>query len=272
MVEGGGQMGLLEIILLGIVQGITEFLPISSSGHLVVGARLLEIAGSTMPQDLLEVNIVLHVGTLLSVLVVYWKWRMLGEERRVALLLVVGTLPAVAVTLLLKALDLEVPQSPLVAGCLFPVTAVLLLYAARGEAGAGDYIHLSWWRCLLIGRFPAGAILPAISRIVATIAAGLLGGLSRQSAATFAFLLALPAIGGAGILEAATLVEGYQQTKQWGVTTPLPHLLIGLLVSFAVGLLALYGLLRIIQHGRLYVFAYYLIPLGLVVVFWQLRF
>ncbi len=258
-------MGLLEILILSIVQGITEFLPVSSSGHLVVSAAVLEALGSRPPQDLIEVNIVLHLGTLLAVLIFYWRrvWRLLGEDRRVIPLLIVGTLPAVLIGLPLKKLAPQVLESPLLAGLMFPVTAGLLIWGSSRQAGDGQYTQLSLRQSLLIGLFQAFAILPGISRSGATIMAGLALGQRRDSAATFAFLLAIPAIAGAGVLETLDLLQGASTTTAAG------SLLLGAVVSCVVGLASLWWLIRLVERGRLTIFAYWLIPLGLVVTLWQ---
>ncbi|NOZ40539.1 MAG: undecaprenyl-diphosphate phosphatase [Planctomycetes bacterium] len=261
-------MPLWEIILLGIVQGLTEFLPVSSSGHLVVANSLLEWLGNEPVENLLEVSIVLHLGTLVAVLVFYRREivRLLGDDRRVIPILIVGTIPAVVFGLLLKkGMDADlVLENPLLSGLMFPVTAAVLLWVSRRAPSDIEYTQLTWQKSLAIGLMQAIAILPGISRSGFTIAAGLGVGLSRQSAATYAFLLAIPTIGGAGLL------EGIDAMKEGTTGTPILNLLIGFLVSFGVGWVALKLLVRWVQQGRLAMFAYYLFPLGVAVVAWQL--
>ena len=255
-------MDLVQMLLLAIVQGITEFLPVSSSGHLVVANSLLP---EKLP-NIVAVEIALHLGTLASILVFYWRrvWRLLGEDRRVIGLLIVGTLPAVAFGLPLHYLGKGILQSPLLAGLLFPVTAGLLIWGSRQAEGETKYLDLNWKQALLIGLFQAFAILPGISRSGSTIAAGLIVGLKRESAGVFAFLLAIPAILGAGVLESRELL------KEPSVGAAPSLLFVGALVSFFVGLAALAWLSRLVQHGRLQYFAYWLIPLGICVTIWQL--
>jgi len=264
-------MPLWEIILLGIVQGLTEFLPVSSSGHLVVANAILEALGSEPVEDLIEVSIVLHLGTLVAVLVFYRReiLRLLGADRRAIPLLIVGTIPAVLFGLLIKkgpfdGLGKLILESPLVAGLMFPVTAAALFWVSRREPGETDYPDLTWQRSLAIGLLQAVAILPGISRSGLTIAAGLGVGLNRQASATYAFLLAIPVIAGAGLL------EGLEAMKAETTGTPPFNLAIGFWVSFMVGWVALKLLVRWVQQGRLAMFAYYLIPLGIAVVAWQL--
>ncbi len=264
-------MSLWEIILLGIVQGLTEFLPVSSSGHLVVANSLLEALGGKPVEDLVEVSIVLHLGTLLAVLAFYRREivRLLGTDRKAIPQLIVGTIPAVIFGLVIKkgpfeGLEKLILENPLVAGLMFPVTAAALLWVSRREPGELDYPQLTWQKSLLIGLMQAAAILPGISRSGFTIAGGLGVGLSRQAAATFAFLLAIPVIAGAGLLESLDAMEA-------GTTGTSPfNLAVGFAVSFAVGWAALKLLVGLVQRGRLAMFAYYLIPLGVTVLGWQL--
>ncbi|MCA9229293.1 MAG: undecaprenyl-diphosphate phosphatase [Planctomycetales bacterium] len=265
-------MSLWEIILLAIVQGLTEFLPVSSSGHLLVANRLLETLGQPPVADLLEVSIVLHLGTLAAVLVFYRReiTRLFGSDRRVIGLLILGTIPAAVLGILLKKVVPEelsklILENALLAGFMFPLTALLLVWSERRSPGEHDYPQLGWGKVFFIGMFQAVALLPGVSRSGATIAAGLAAGLQRNAAATFAFLLALPAIAGAGLLESLEIVEA-------GTTgTPLGTLATGFLVSMAVGLVALRMLISWVNRGRLSLFAYYLVPLGVVVIAWQLQ-
>ncbi len=265
-------MSLVEIIILSIVQGLTEFLPVSSSGHLVVANAVLEAMGRPPSPDVLEVNIALHLGTLLSVLVYYRREiaRLLTSDRRVIPLLVVGTIPAAIVGVLFKKvlpdeMTKSVLENPLVAGCLFPVTALILIAASRWKSSVDrDYTRMSFADALLIGLAQAIAILPGISRAGATIAAAQGVGLRSDSAATFAFLLAIPAIAGAGVLEGLDIVKAGATNTDW------PLLVVGVALSFAVGLAALTLLIRFVRAGRLTVFAWYLVPLGVAVVAWQL--
>jgi undecaprenyl-diphosphatase len=270
-------MGLVEIIVLAIVQGLTEFLPVSSSGHLVVASAVLDALGCTLPPDdeLLAVEIVLHLGTLLAILLFFWREvrALVGRDRRLIPLLIVGTLPAVAVGLPLKYLASGVLVSPLVAGCLFPVTALLLMWASRRPEGSLPYREMGYGGALIVGLMQTLALLPGISRSGATIAGGLFCGLDRRSAGVFAFLLGIPAMAGAGALEVAELAKSYLAggTAATGATQPA-LLVLGLIVSLVVGLVALAWLIRWVQQGRLTLFAWYLFPLGVAVVVWQLFF
>ncbi|TWT36728.1 Undecaprenyl-diphosphatase [Posidoniimonas corsicana] len=268
-------MPLFDLILLAIVQGLTEFLPVSSSGHLVVTNAVLQALGGEQVDfdQMLEVNIVLHVGTLLAVVAFYWRelTRLLTTDRRVALLLIVGTIPAAVIGFPLKHFAEETLNSPLLAGLMFPVTAAILYFGSRvrQDDGGADYQDLSYGRVLGIGAMQALALLPGISRSGSTIAGGLAAGLSRQAAGTFAFLLAVPAIGGPGLIEVVKLIKRSGEESAASSVAPL-DLAIAAVVSFAVGYLALWQLLKFVRQGRLALFCWYLVPLGVAVTAWQL--
>lgn len=260
---------LWQVLVLAVIQGVAEFLPISSDGHLTVAAPLLFPSGQT--PEMLDLTITLHLGTLGSILV-YYRSRVLAllhEDRRVLGRMLLGTLPAVVLVLVGKTL-LErwfepILQSTLVAGLMLPVTGIVLLWSLYGRPGDRDYRHLTWLDALLIGCAQATAILPGLSRSGTTIAAGLGRGLSRGSAATFSFLLAIPALAGAG------LYEGYALLKDGHALSTSPtNLAIGAAVSFFVGLAALRGLSAALSANKLHWFGWYCIALGGLVLVWQL--
>jgi undecaprenyl-diphosphatase len=265
-------MTLVEIIVLAVIQGLTEFLPVSSSGHLVVAGALLESLGYRPPGELLEVEIVLHVGTLLAILVFFWRQvlELVGRDRRLIPLLIVGTIPAAVIGVPLKEYAPGLLENPLLAGCMFPLTAAILIWASRRPEGDTPYRDLSYGGVIKIGLLQALALLPGVSRSGATIGGGLACGLDRRSAGVFAFLLAIPAIGGAGVLELAELAHRHASAAPAAGATSPAVLAIGAIVSMVVGLGALAWLLRWIQQGRLVWFAWYLLPLGAAVVAWQL--
>jgi len=253
-------MTLLEVVVLAIVQGVSEFLPISSSGHLVVVSALLGRAPSA------DLNIVLHAGTLLSILVFFWRrvLRLLREDRRVIGLIVVGTIPAAVAGLIIKYRYRGLLEDPLLTGFMLIVTGLLLLATLRLPKGELRYPDLSASKSFSIGLFQASALLPGISRSGSTIFGGLLAGLSREAAATFSFLLAIPAIAGATTLELRDLLATGTSS------VPVSYLGVGCGIAFGVGLVSLAWLFRWIESGRLHYFAYWCIPLGLGVVAWQL--
>lgn len=258
-------MELVYTVILGVVQGLAEFLPISSSGHVVVvGALIDAMTGKTLP-NLETTNIVLHFGTLISVFVVFWNriWRLLGEDRRALGLLAVGTAPIVVSGLLVKFCFSQVFEQPVISGFMLVVTGLMLIWASRFQSGSVNYVDMSYRQAFTIGLFQAVAVLPGISRSGATISAGLYVGLRRDAAATFSFLLAIPAI---CMAMAAGLLDIIQDGPD---SESLFALAVGAVVSFAVGLAALLWLLKWLQKGRLRDFAYWCIPMGILVIVWQ---
>jgi undecaprenyl-diphosphatase len=264
-------MQLLDVIIMAIVQGITEFLPISSDGHLVLTGAILQAFGRPKPDDVLEVELILHLGTLAAVLIFYWRdiIRVLTTERRAIVPIILGTIPAVLIGLPIeKGLPHDWHEwllgDPLLAGIGFLITAAFLWWGARHMSGTQEYPTIRPRQALTIGLMQAFAILPGVSRSGLTIGTGLATGLERSNAAAYSFLLAIPVIGGAGLLKIVSLV------KAGHTGTAIPDLAVGFIVSLIVGLGALALLLRWLRHGRLMGFVYYLIPLGIATIAWQL--
>lgn len=258
------QFQLWQILVLAVVQGVTEFLPVSSSGHLVIVAGLLAPGGSTKDLDIADVNIVLHLGTLVSILVFYWQriWKLLNEDRRAVGLLIVASLPAAIIGIPIKLWFSQILESPYIAGALLPMTGVILLWAARCKPGDQTYQTMSYGQAFTIGLSQAVAIMPGISRSGTTISTGLRLGLSPQSAATFSFMMAIVAIGGAGLLE---VISAFRHPIQG---SPLSHLIAGAVVSCVVGLGSLWVLVRWLERGRFQAFAYWCIFAGVGILIW----
>jgi undecaprenyl-diphosphatase len=259
-------MPLWQVLVLAVVQGITEFLPISSDGHLVLFANLLN--ENTENLDVSSVVIALHMGTLGSIIVFYWQrlWALVRQDRRVIPLLIIGTIPAVLLGLPIKLLaEKAILESPLLAGLMFPVTGMLLIWSSGRPQGKVDYRQLSWKEAAAIGAAQAAAILPGLSRSGSTISTALGLGLTRESAATFSFLLAVPALAGAGVLEVISILK---EGDFHPAVAPL-DLTLGVVVSFVVGLAALWVLVRMLERGRFAIFGWYCIALGIGVTIWQ---
>jgi len=250
----------VSVLILAVVQGVAEFLPISSSGHLVLLNELLGIDEGSV-----ELNIVLHVGTLVAIVAFYWRQilALLTSDRRVVGLLIVGTIPAAVIGVIVKTQFEDVLSNVWLTGFTFPLTGAMLLMLPRMPETKRDYPELSYGRAFLIGLAQAFALLPGISRSGSTIVAGIAVGLKRQAAATFSFLLAIPVILGAGAIEAAHMIRAGQTTTTPGV------LLLGAAVAFGVGLFSLACLVRWLNHGHLYRFAWWVIPLGLAILVWK---
>lgn len=249
---------MFESILLGIVQGLTEFLPVSSSGHLVLAQSLLPgFDGPAVAFDVL-----LHAGTLAAVLI-YFRHDLAGmasdfahpRERslHLPLLLALGTVPAALVGVLFEDSIKPLFTSPRSASIGLLITAFLLFLAWKvGTQGRRSLLSLTIWSALLIGVFQAVAIIPGISRSGATIAAGVFLGLSGQDAARFSFLLSIPAIAGAFLLESGALI---------GMESPAFYLA-GATAAALTGWASIAFLMKLLGRGRLLPFALYCLAVG----------
>lgn len=251
----------LQVIVLGIVQGIAEFLPISSSGHLVLTEQLLGQLGGHSIATGKELEVMLHVGTLLSILVVYAHdlWKIAFQPRTIAIL-VVATIPAAVVGLLLEDWFEQAFDSPMIAGFGLLVTAALLWVAQRMERARFNDGDLPWANAIVIGMFQAVALVPGISRSGSTISGGLLTGVDRLSATRFSFLLAIPVTLGAVLLTTKKIVE------EGGLSVDTGPLLLGIVVSFVTGLLTLRWLIRLISQRKLHWFSIYCASVGLLTI------
>jgi undecaprenyl-diphosphatase len=259
---------LFEILIISIVQGIGEFLPISSSGHLAVTEHLFGRFGKPLTgseADFIKLEILLHFGTLIAVLIVF-RQRVLdlfGKDLRLIPLLIIGTLPAVVVGLLVKKFAPWIETELYIISACFAVTGFLLIASLRSQEGEKTCSTMTWIDALVIGSVQAIAILPGLSRSGSTIVAGLFRRLRREEAATFSFLLSIPVIGGSGILELKGLLKPNPEPNSLA-----PYLLvIGMFVSCVVGIAALVWLLDWLKRGKLWYFAIWLFlmcPLTLV--------
>lgn len=238
-------MTLLQAILLGVVQGITEFLPISSSGHLILGETLLNLH----VEDLKTFDVVVHVGTLLAILIYFWKD--LWETRRWPWL-ILGTIPAVFVGLFLEEQIDAIFRSALTVGFVMILVGCLFMIP-ESWALKTKTKKLNWWRALLIGIAQAIAIIPGVSRSGSTIFTGTMLGMQREEAARFSFLLGSIAIAGAGILTAFDLDNA---PVEWDV------LLVGFISSLVAGFFSVKWLMQYLKHHSLRVFGVYLMILG----------
>jgi undecaprenyl-diphosphatase len=250
--------------ILGVVQGLTEFLPVSSSGHLVLFQSWLPVSGDPVAFDL-----ALHLGTLLPVLWVY-RGDLIGVVRdttagegpfmqrtgvRLMLMLVVATIPTAVIGLGFEDLFTSLFHNPVAVSVAFAVTGTFLWftkYASKGEIQAHN---LSFGKAIVIGLAQGLAITPGISRSGSTIAAGMFLGMDRQAAARYSFLLAIPTIVGAFALKAGDLsIDGASATP----------IIVGVVASAVSGYAALRLLIHLVKAGDFSKFAYYLWPLAVV--------
>ncbi|MBR4834311.1 MAG: undecaprenyl-diphosphate phosphatase [Thermoguttaceae bacterium] len=294
-------MDAIKILILAIVQGIGEFLPISSSGHLTVLGDILFSDSTLLDEEkMFTLNILLHAGTLGAVLIYFWRQicEAFFKTPRTLALIVVGSIPTVAIGLAMKKFADPLLDSPKVAGFCFIITGILLLTLVRGKKKSAQDEYLeeaermsseeageieafkdgktleqtSWFDALFIGFAQGCAVLPGISRSGSTIAGGVLRGLSRETAATYSFLLSIPVIAGGALLEIVDMIGGYKASgKPFDLQSdPLLTLyLLGAAVSFGVGLVALVYLMRWLKAGKIHYFAYWLFVFGPFTIIWS---
>lgn len=247
---------------MGALQGATEFLPVSSSGHLVVAQQWL---GLDLPAVTLAVfDVALHAGTLLAVLCYYWRTIrqiLRGHAWRLAGYLVIGTLPAALIGIPCKSLIESLFASVTVVAYAWLVTGVFLwcTHYLRGETAQ----PVTGRRALVVGIAQAFAMIPGISRSGATIATGLFLRISPLEAARFSFLLAIPAIGGSLLME-------FGHLSALGPTM-IPQLIVGVISAAIVGYLAIRWLIALIVRGQLRWFGCYCFSAGLLTLYFSRR-
>jgi undecaprenyl-diphosphatase len=264
-------MTTVETIILGIIQGLTEFLPVSSSGHLVVGKNLL---GLREPELLLDT--VLHFGTLMAVCLYFREdlrqiirevWRLIpkaqgprpepGPHARLAFMVVIGSIPTALIGLIFKDPLERLFGSPAIVGAMLVVTGLIVGITRLIPEAHGRRDQVTILMALAIGAAQGLAIVPGISRSGATIVCGLLLGLNRDLAGRFSFILCIPAIIGALLLQ----LDMAAVTRVGAVS-----LVVGFFVSALVGFLALRLLMRIVRRGHFYYFAPYCWAIGLLTI------
>jgi len=260
-------MDFLQSLILGIVQGLTEFLPVSSSGHFEIGHALLGVKGDSN----LVFVIIVHLATVLSTLVVFrkdivklfsaffsFRWT---EEMRYVCILLVSSIPVVIVGLLFKdEIESLFTGNLTFVGSMLIVTAILLAFSSFVKPKDKP---IGWWDSFIIGVAQAISVLPGISRSGSTIATGLLLGKKREDMARFSFLMALIPIIGANIVE---FIEGSGNSAP-EQTIGLMPLAVGFLAAFLSGLFACKVMINIVKKGKLIYFAMYCLIVGLLAIF-----
>jgi undecaprenyl-diphosphatase len=260
-------MNLIQALILGIVQGATEFLPISSSGHLVLVPWLF--GWEFDPKAAFVFDVLVQWGTIVAVigyfrhdlfelgrawLLAVWKRQPFEDpQAKLAWLLLVATLPAALLGLLLKSTVERTFDQPLTVSFFLLATAALLYFAEHGSRPFKSMTAIAWADSLWIGFAQSLALFPGISRSGATIAGGLFRGLEREEAARFSFLLSVPTMLGAGLIAIIDLFNTANPLEQIG------PLLVGFLAAIMTGWVAIHWLLRFLQHRKLYAFSVYCI-------------
>lgn len=255
-------MTLLEALILGIVQGLTEFLPVSSSGHLVIVQKLFGIEGGVI-----FFNVAVHLATLAAVCIALWEEVVKLIKKPICKmtgLLIVATIPAVIAGLFLNDLFDSVTASGATVGIGLLVTGAVLLVTTRMKPGKRSLENLKWHDALISGIAQAVAIVPGISRSGMTITANLSLKMKRELAVKFAFLMSIPVILGGFVLETYQLVTEGSAGIEW-----MP-VAIGMIAAGVSGYFAIKFFIRTVMKGNLKWFAFYAFAIGILVLIDQL--
>lgn len=273
-------MDWIQALILGVVQGLTEYLPVSSSGHLTIGSALFGVDGEAN----LTFNIAVHVATVLSTCCILWKeivwifkdlfafkW---NEGTKYALNIIVSMIPIGIVGILLKdkveaIFNPETSQnifgnSLFIVGCCLMLTALLLTFSYFAKPRQRDSI--SPWHAFVIGIAQACAVLPGLSRSGSTIATGLILGNKKERLAQFSFLMVIPPILGEALLDFKDLIGGDAAANGATTTIDTFPLIVGFLAAFIVGCLACKWMINIVKKGKLIWFAIYCAVVSILVI------
>lgn len=271
-------MTYFKAIILGLVQGLAEFLPISSSGHLALLQGLFGIEG----ESVLTFAVLLHVGTLVSVFVCYWKdiWELIIElcvtikdiftgkglrlkerpVRKLGVMIIVATIPTAVIGVLFNDIFEGLYSSFIAIGIGFIVTGVLMFLAERMGSANRSIEHMNFRNALFIGALQGVAICPGVSRSGSTLIGGLTTGLKREFAVKFAFLISIPSILGSVVLEVPDAVK---EGMDPAIIGPI---IAGMTVAAVSGIIAIKGMIKIVSDKKLSYFSYYVWVLGAVTI------
>lgn len=265
-------MNEIQAIVLGLVQGLTEYLPVSSSGHLAIGSYLFGIDG----EENLTFTILVHIATVLSTLVILWKevsWIFKGlfqfqmnNETRYFINILISMIPVGIVGLFFKdAVEKVFGSGLLIVGCMLLLTASLLAFSYFAKPRQKE--TLSKKDAFIIGLAQAVAVMPGLSRSGSTIATGLLLGNKKEKLAQFSFLMVIPPILGEALLDILKAVKGGAEAAVGNLS--LTVMLAGFIAAFVSGCLACKWMIRIVKNGKLIYFAIYCALAGALTIFFN---
>ncbi len=272
-------MSIIEAIILGLIQGISEFLPISSTGHLTIFGRMFNLISEENPQAWTSFIAVIQLGTLVAILVYFWKdiWNILiaffnenlGQRQKFSAqsldskmgwFIIIGTIPIVTFGLgFKKIIEGTLTKNLVVIACSLILLAIILAYAEKKAKFKKEMKDLSVFDSIIIGIAQAMALIPGSSRSGTTITGGLFMGFTRESAARFSFLLSIPSVFASGMLE---LYEQIKFIDKSGIV----NLIIATIVSGISGYAAIDFLLKYLRKNTTFVFIYYRIALGVLIL------
>lgn len=247
----------LRLIALGMIQGLTEFIPVSSSAHLILVRNLLgwEDMG-------LSVDMVLHLGTLLALIVYMWRdwYEILTEKRNILVLVIIATIPGAILGFLLEDMAESYFRSLLVIGLAMSIFGIILFEADRKSLHNRTLNMMGLKDAIVIGLSQTMAIIPGISRSGATLTGAFLCNIKREDSARFSFLLSVPMIGGAGLVSLLKMFKGVSSSVS------ASSMLLGLVSSFIFGYLAVHFMLSYLKRYNTNIFVYYRLVLGIFLI------
>ncbi len=271
-------MSYIEAVILGLVQGLAEFLPVSSSGHLA----LLQQWFGIEEDNVLLFAVLLHVGTLISVLIVYWKdvWELIKElgltikdiftgkglrleerpTRKLGVMIIVATIPTGVIGILFNDFFDSLYNSVIPIGVGLIITGFLLILAERTGTSSRGIQQMNYRNALFIGTVQGIAICPGISRSGSTLFGSLICNLDRKFAVKFVFLISIPSILGSAVMETPAAIQSGLDTALIG------PIAVGMIVAAVSGLIAIKTMIKIVSNKKLSYFSYYVWALGLIVV------
>ncbi|MDR1135292.1 MAG: undecaprenyl-diphosphate phosphatase [Clostridiales Family XIII bacterium] len=277
-------MTIFESVILGLLQGLAEFLPISSSGHLALLEYFFGIEG----EKVLSFTVLLHVGTLISIFIVYRRdiWELIielgavfkdiftgrglmvnkNDTRRLGFMIIVATIPTVIAGFTLRDMFSSLYTNITVVGAALIITGTMMFFAERGAYGARGLLEMKFSHAVLVGVLQSVALCPGISRSGSTIVGGLVSGLNREFAVRFAFLISIPSVIGAVVLEAP---EAFRGGIEMELLLPI---IVGVALAAIAGFVAIKAMIRLVSGKKLYYFSFYTWIVGAAVVAYALFF
>ncbi len=271
-------MSYLQAVILGFVQGLTEFLPVSSSGHLALLQHFFGISGD----NVLLFTVLLHVGTLISVFFMYWKdiWDLIRElfitigdlvtgkglrlaerpTRKLGVMIIVASIPTAIIGFAFNDFFESLYTGIIYIGIGFLITGTMMYFSEKLGSNSRDLEHMNFRNALFIGLLQGIAICPGISRSGSTLVGGLTTGLKRDFAVRFAFLISIPAIMG------SALVEGKHAIEEGIDLSIIGPVLVGMAVAAVSGVIAIKAMIKVVSDKKLKYFSYYVWALGIAVI------
>ena len=263
-------MDIIQTIIIAIVEGLTEFLPVSSTGHMIITQKLLGVAeGDPFVHAF---TFIIQFGAILSVVCLYWKRffqirnrQELDEKIRFYALLVVGVLPAVVIGLAAKKSGLLdwLLDSVHVVAIMLVVGGVFMLFCDKLFDKGREENKVTWRRAFIIGFFQCISVIPGVSRSMATIVGGMQQKLTRKKAAEFSFFLAVPTMAGATLLD---LLDMFKEDTSWATSDNVMLLLVGCVVAFIVAIVAMKWFVNFLTKYGFKAFGYYRIVVGVIIL------